>query len=368
MLKEFLKEYNLPEFPKENTREECLKIVQEHVYGYLPEKPESLTWETVWTPNYCFCAGNATLEKVLLSGKLANGNDFSFPVHVTLPIGEKGKKYPFFVMINFRPDVPDRYLPIEEIVDNGFAVISFDYNDVTKDNGDFTDGLAGKLFPEGRKNKTDAGKLMMWAWAAMRVLDYAEKALSDVLDLENAAVTGHSRLGKTSIVTAAFDERFKFCFANDSGCGGDALERNHQIYKGCYTRSVDRAETIADITKNFSFWFCENYLQYVNNETAMPCDQHFLVVGVYPRHMYHGSAQEDYWADQINQYMCAYTVGQFYEQNGKVGFVCPDRLPMVGERFASGNVAYHLRPGCHFFSRTDWLYYMDYFKTHLLSL
>ena len=157
----------------------------------------------------------------------------------------------------------------------------------------------------------------------------------------------------------------KFCFANDSGCAGDALERNHRNYKGCYTRSVDRPETIADITKNFPWWFCENYYQYAGNETAMPCDQHYLVVGIYPRHMYHGSAQEDYWADQYNQYMCAYAVGQYYEQNGKVGFVCPDRLPMVGERFASGNIAYHLRPGCHYFSRTDWLGYMDYFSTHL---
>lgn len=368
MLKEFLKDYNLPEFPKENTREECLKLMQEHVYGYLPEKPKSLSWETVWTPNYCFCAGNASLKKVQLSGKLSNGNDFSFPIHVSLPEGGNGKKYPFFVMINFRPEVPDRYIPVEEIIDNGFAVLSFNYNDVTKDNNDFTDGLAGQLFPEGRKNKTDAGKLMMWAWAAMRVMDYAEAELSDILDLKNAAVIGHSRLGKTSIITAAFDERFKFCFANDSGCAGDALERNHQNYKGCYTRSVDRPETIADITKNFPQWFCENYYQYVNNETAMPCDQHFLCVGVYPRHIYHGSAQEDYWADQINQYMCAYVVGQYYEQNGKVGFVCPDRLPLVGERFASGNVAYHLRPGCHYISRTDWNFYMDYFKCHLLSL
>ncbi len=369
MLKELLKDYNLPEFPKENTREECLKLVQEHIYGYLPNKPVSLAWEDEWKPNYCFCAGNASLKRVKLTAELDNGKSFSFPVSVSLPEGEKGKKYPFFVMINFRGDVPDRYLPIEEIIDNGFAVLSFCYNDVTMDDGDFTNGLAGLLYENGeRTSETDPGKLMMWAWAAMRVMDYAHAALSDVLDLKNAAVTGHSRLGKTSIITAAFDERFAFCFSNDAGCAGDALERNHQNYKGCSTRSVDRPETIADITKNFPYWFCKNYYQYVNNETSMPCDQHFLTVGVYPRHIYHGSAQEDYWADQINQYMCAYVTGKYYEENGKVGFVCPDRLPLVGERFASGNVAYHLRPGMHYFSRTDWLYYMDYFKSHLLSL
>ena len=35
--------------------------------------------------------------------------------------------------INFRNYVPDMYLPIEEICDRGFAVISFCYQDVTID-------------------------------------------------------------------------------------------------------------------------------------------------------------------------------------------------------------------------------------------
>lgn len=361
MLEVLLREYNLPSFPVENTREECQRLFQEHIYGFLPEKPESISWETAWTPNYCFCAGNASLKKVQLSGKLSNGNEYSFPVYVSVPTGDKGRKYPFFVMINFRPDVPDRYLPIEEIIDNGFAVLSFDYNDVTKDNGDFSDGIAKAFFPDGRKNKNDAGKIMMWAWAAMRVMDYAHAALSDVLDLENAGVVGHSRLGKTALVTAAFDERFRFCFSNNSGCGGAALERNHH---DCGSERNQIAERIADMTAVFDYWFCENYLQYRNNENAMPLDQHFFAPCIFPRHLYIASANEDKWADPINEFMCAYAVGKYYEECGKDGLICPDRLPASGERFAGGNVAYHIRPGQHYISRTDWNYYMDYMKNY----
>ena len=50
------------------------------------------------------------------------------------------------VYIAFRPNIPDRYLPIEEIIDEDFAVATFCYNDVAADREDnFTEGLAGLL-------------------------------------------------------------------------------------------------------------------------------------------------------------------------------------------------------------------------------
>ena len=360
MLERLLAEYRLPQIPETNTREECMKIIQEHVYGFLPGKPVNISYKEVWRPNFCFCAGNAEHKKVEISVKLENGNEFAFPVYVSVPTGHKGRKYPFFVMVNFRPDVPDRYLPVEEIIDGGCAVLSFDYNDVTRDNGDFSDGIAKAFFPDGRKSKSDAGKIMMWAWAAMRVMDYAEGDLADVLDFERAGVVGHSRLGKTALVTACFDERFTYCFSNNSGCGGAALERNHH---DCGSERHLLAERIADMTAVFDYWFCENYLDYRNNEEAMPCDQHFLGASIFPRHLYIASANEDKWADPVNEFMCAYAVGEYYKKQGKTGLICPDRLPLSGERFACGNVAYHIRPGQHYISRTDWNYYIDYLIT-----
>lgn len=40
------------------------------------------------------------------------------------------------------------YLPVEEIIDNGFGIFTVCYNDVTKADNDFTDGLA-RLFQDG---------------------------------------------------------------------------------------------------------------------------------------------------------------------------------------------------------------------------
>jgi hypothetical protein len=74
-----------------------------------------------------------------------NGKKHVVPTQLIMP---NKKPQAVFVYLNFRPEIPDRYLPVEEIIDNGFAVFVVCYNDVTTDNGDFSNGLAG-LFQVG---------------------------------------------------------------------------------------------------------------------------------------------------------------------------------------------------------------------------
>ena len=345
MLKEIIREKKLPDFL---SREEMLDIVLKEEYGYLPEKPEKMSFSVQEDVISKFCAGKARCDKVDITVTV-NGKDFTFPVYATLPT-KKGK-YPFFVMINFRDNVPDRFMPSEEIIDNGFAVISFCYKDVTSDDGDFTNGLAGVLYPDGIRKNTDAGKIAIWAWAAHRAIDYAYTI--DVLDKDNAIVCGHSRLGKTALLAAATDERIKFCHSNDSGCSGAALSRGKV------------GETIESITRVFPFWFCENYYKYAGREYECPFDQHFLFACIAPRYINVASAVEDTWADPESEMLTCFAVGEYYEKFGKKGFVCEDRLPKVGDAYHEGSVGYHLRDGLHYFGREDWLKLMAFVKKHM---
>lgn len=341
MLQEMLKERKLPEL---KAREEMLKILLNEEYGFIPPKPNSMTWEVIekFIPN--FCAGKADCSKVTLNCKMGE-KTFSFPCYCTIPTKEG--KYPFFVHINFRDDVPDRYQPTEELIDNGFAVLSFCYNDVTKDNNDFTDGLAGILYEDGKRGPTDAGKLAMWAWAAQRVLDYAE-TLTDKLDLECAIVCGHSRLGKTALLAGATDERFQFVYSNDSGCSGAAVSRGKQ------------GESVERICNAFPYWFCENYYKYGNNEDTMPFDRHYLLACVAPRNVIVGSATADLWADPLSEMLtCVAATPAF-----KTGFIYDDRAPVSGDMFFEGNPAYHLREGLHYFGREDWNRLITYINKH----
>lgn len=341
-MKDILKQLKIPEL---SDRESMLSLMLCNVYGRLPPKPDDFSFEVNgnYIPN--FCAGKATCDKVTAKCMI-DGAVFEFPFYVTLPTDKK--KHPFFVHINFRDSIPDRHQPTEELIDNGFAVLSFNYKDVTSDDGDFTNGLSGILFPDGiRKSDSATGKLAMWAWAMHRVMDYAE-TLTDFLDFNCGVACGHSRLGKTALLAAATDERFMYAYSNDSGCSGAAITRGKQ------------GETIKDICEQFSYWFCENYKKYIDNENNMSFDQHYLVASIAPRRVLIGSASDDIWADPISEQLCCFAASPAFEK----GFVCPDRPAEIGEEFFQGDIGYHLRKGLHFFSREDWNKLIKFVNLH----
>ena len=345
MLHELVTQRNLPPLREKG---EMLSLLQREEYGFLPPPPDALTWESS-TVLSNFCAGKATLERVDLTVRVGEGS-FTFPAYAAVPTSEG--PHPFFIHINFRDAVPDRYMPTEELIDHGFAVLSFCYTDVTSDDGDFTSGLATLFYPDGVRQPSDAGKIALWAWAAHRVMDYA---LTDArLDASRAIVCGHSRLGKTALFAAATDERVAFAHSNDSGCSGASLARG----------KCEGGERIADICKNFPYWFCENYLRYVDREDDLPFDQHALLACIAPRCVNVASAAEDIWADPVGEFLCCVAASEAYRAHGLDGIICDDRLPCVGDAYHQGHIGYHLRAGKHYFSREDWLQLIEFVRRH----
>lgn len=340
MIREMLEERKLPPL---KSREEMLNILLEQEYGYLPPKPEKLTWTEGEDVYKSFCAGNATLKKVILTAQWAD-KEFSFPIYVTLPTQKEN--VPFFININFTPAVPDRYQPTEELVDNGYAVLSFGYKDVTSDDDDMTNGLAGVLYENGVRGPSDPGKIAMWAWAAQRIMDYAQTL--DCLDHSRGIVCGHSRLGKTALLTAATDERFYCAHSNDSGCSGAALSRGKN------------GESVKRICERFPYWFCENYVKASTEPVEnLPFDQHYLVACIAPRKVHIASADLDNWADPISEYLTCTAASPAFGENAFVGL---DRHPVAGDKFHEGTIGYCMRKGRHYFSRNDWLDLIDYLK------
>lgn len=328
-------------------RKELVEILQREEYGYMPEAPKEVRAEQIERIEKC-CSGHAHIEKIKLSFDTPKG-EFSFPVSFFCP--NKPGKYPFFLLINFRPDLYDMYFPIEEIIDNGFALAVLYYKDVTSDDGDMSNGLSGCY--ERNNPATDWGKIGMWAWAGSRALDYF--VTRPEIDADNIAVIGHSRLGKTALWCGANDERVKFICANDSGCGGGALEQTkHQ-----------GGETIEVMNRVFPFWFCGNRQQYAGHEQEMPFDQHFLVSACAPRFVAIGGAEQDVWADPYSEQLNCIASTPAWEVNGKKGFVGPEEFAKPGDDFSEGCVSFHYRDGVHFLGRGDWLSYMAFIKKNL---
>ena len=340
MLEKLINDLKLPPF---TTKEQMKEIMLNQVYGYLPERPDEISYKVSPINNETFCAGKAEGKKVEITVKM-RGQEFTFPVYQAIPNGNG--PFPFVVQINFQDHIYNKYTPVEEITDRGVAVLMLHYNDVCVDKNSFEDGLCKVLYPGGKRDSAEAGKIALWAWAASRVMDYAETV--DRLDKNRSAVCGHSRLGKTALLCGATDERFKFVFSNDSGCAGAAITRNKA------------GETVENITNMFPYWFCENYLAYRGRENEMPFDQHYLTALIEPRYLYIASAAQDQWADPNHEFLNCYLTGKYYEQMGTGGFVCENRLPKIGDIYHAGTVGYHLRDYAHYFSREDWNKFLDF--------
>ena len=351
---ELRKERGIPAIPVTDAkdwqaiRDSYRRFFCENVYGLPLPAPTALSFEVGDEDGDRFCAGLGITFPVTAHATLA-GTPVSFPFRVCLPKSER--PVPFFVLSNFHKPLSNPYLPIEEIIDRGFGVIYTYYKDVTSDDADFTNGISRAIYPEGGENRAPnaSGKIQMWAWANSRMLDYA---LTDPrFDAARAAVIGHSRLGKTALVTGMLDERFAYVISNNAGCAGDAV-----------TKKKD-GEHIEDITRVFPYWFCpryrEQYATLDRDEGEMDFDQHMLLATVAPRVLMVGSAKEDLWADPVSQKLCCQLASTAWENLGTKGLIAPDAPPTVGENDCEGNICYHHRAGVHYLSRLDWVAYMD---------
>ncbi len=326
-------------------RQELKKLLMDEEYGVLPKKPDHLKINHL--PGIRnFCAGKVrseTFELLMSFGE----KEFSFPVRGAIPVKEG--KIPAFVHISFTSDTPNIYQPTEEITDRGFAVFSFNCEDIALDTDDFKANCAKHLLTS-RRAKNSTGKIMMWAWAAMRVMDCME-AIPEI-DRENVAVIGHSVLGKAALVAGAFDERFKYVISNSSGCSGAAIARG------------SLGESIEKITYAHPHWFCPKYYENTVLKNK-PFDQNFLTALIPPRHLLVGSAEKDLWSSPDGEFLGCASADSVYEIYGLRGLMHNGEIPSAGSVLSAGDSSYHIRHGARYLSREDWNIYMDFMENKI---
>jgi len=346
------------------SREETAAWFAENEYGVLPKEAEkpSVSFAPIGEDRVMM-DGAALRKRVRITVKGPYG-EHGFDVTAFIPTAAKGPS-PAFLLVCNRPPAenidPERlvkspFWPAEEIVRRGYAAITFFNGDVTPDWD--TGGLAGifscYMKPQSYSRRPNHwGVLRAWAFGASRVMDWIET--EPKLDAKHVAVVGHSRGGKTALVTGVTDPRFAMACVNDSGCSGMKLNR----------MDLPESEQTSFMSVVLGYWFCNNYRKWSHDAPhAAPFDQHQYAALMAPRLLAVASASEDAWAGPRGEFESCRLASGAWEACGRRGLVADGFPETPNTAFQEGCVSYHLREGKHNLTPYDWARYMDFADRH----
>lgn len=253
----------------EKQKESIKAILFQYEYGHMPPPPGNISSEVTKRIELVF--NNFGIQKNV---KLSFGPEkkLFMNVELTYPVGNG----PFpTILINRRSSEKSRILPknLEASVKAGYLVAEYNASDLQADETD-TLGPAKNIYQE-----YDWGTIAVWAWGGMRVIDYL--VTLPIIDKNKILVTGHSRGGKTALLTGAIDERVAITVPNATGGGGFQCWRFPiwpQDKPGVYQH-----ESIEIMSRARTYWFHHGLRPFAGKENCLPFDQHFLSVLVAPR-------------------------------------------------------------------------------------
>ena len=240
---------------------------------------------------------------------------------------------------------------IRMILEHGYGIASFYYGDAEPDaNGGWRFSVQPLFFKTGQKapGHGDWGALSVWAWALSKSMDYLETDRN--IDPHRVAVLGHSRLGKAADWASATDPRFWMLISNEAGKGGDALIR----------RNV--AESTRHLWILFPYWFTPAFAHWEDRDAEVPFDGNLLLALTAPRPLYVGSAEDDPYSDPEGEFLSVKSLGPLYRMFGKQGLAVAQRPPLNTP--VMHTLGYHMRPGGHNITRSDWEAYLRFMNLH----
>ncbi len=357
-------------------RPEILDAFARSIYGRTPRVAVHLRFETTSTQPQAF-NGLATRKEVRI--RLFEKADTPWiDLLLYIPNGAP-QPVPAFLGLNYgnqgvdpdptiRPSRESRAQrgehakrwPLELLLKRGYAVASFHGGDIELDRHGsgchFTPEAWKKgvrnyvLSQSGRTEPADDewGSIGVWAWGLSRAMDYLQT--DPAIDRAKVAVFGHSRTGKTALWAGAQDERFALVISNNSGQGGASLARRRF------------GESVAASYQLSGSWYCRNYRQYGNNESALPVDQHLLIALIAPRPVYVASAEQDRWADPRGEFLAALHAEPVYRLFGLRGLGVAEMPPV--DHPVGDTIGYHIRSGDHEITPYDWNQYLDFADRH----
>ena len=335
-------------------RPEIVEDFDREIYGRAPKETPTVVWEvtnTIQEKN-----GDVPVVTKQLVGHVGNSAYPAVKVDIqltlTTPAAASGP-VPVMMELSFSPEVmamiakrfPEMAAAAskgpawqQQVLAKGWGYAVYIPTSVQADKGDgLTEGIIG-LVNKGQPRKLDDwGALRAWAWGASRALDYFET--DKAVDARHVGIEGHSRYGKASLVTMAYDQRFAIAYISSSGAGGAAL----------YRRNF--GEQIGNVAGTGEYhWMAGNFLKYAGPLTPndLPVDSHELIALAAPRPVFigAGATQGDGWVDARGMFLATVGAGPVYRLLGKKDLGTAE-FPPIETRLIDGDLAYRQHTGGH---------------------
>lgn len=225
----------------------------------------------------------------------------------------------------------------QQVLARGWGYATLVPNSVQADNGaGLTQGIIG-LMNKGQPRKPDDwGSLRAIAWAAGRAIDYFET--DKAVDAKRVGLEGHSRWGKATLVTMAYEPRLAIAYVSSSGEGGAKLHRRNW------------GEIVENVAGSGEYhWMAGNFIKYAGplNWGDLPVDSHELIAMCAPRPVFlsAGVTQGDGWVDAKGTFMAGVAAGPVYTLLGRKAMSITEFPPT--ETMCDGDVAFRQHSGGH---------------------
>lgn len=279
----------------------------EGIYGEMPKRPEHLSIKTEsCDPN--FAAGKATLKKQALIIDLGNGEaTLSF----TTIVPNTEEPCPAIINLGFESNLPNRFLPAEEIIDRGYGIFHLSIEDISENNANFKSGIASDI-ARSRRKKSAPGKLTVYAWAMARILESLINYKG--IDKDNIILCGHGIAAVSALIAANYECKANFVIANDPFAAFGGLSKSQ-------------------FASQMAHLFCP---AYADEPIDDPIKE--LIANCKSKHILIGSATEKPFFDLD------------YES----------KITAAANQNSAGKLFYYARGGSEYFSRHDWNRYLDY--------
>lgn len=319
-----------------NEKQERMRsYLSARIYGEIPPRPIHLSC-AVECSDTEFAAGKATMRGQILILDLGE-RKITLPFTSVIP--NCGSGCPAIINFTTERGIPNKYLPAEELVDRGYAIFSLCMDDVSGNDGNFKSGLCSHI-ARSRKRKSSAGKLAVWAWAIMRVVDYVCDL--ECIDKSAVIVAGHGICARAAMLAAGFDERIGYVIANGAS--------SYPVPYSC-----ERPQSGITV-RDFPHLYCPAFAEDPFG------DEYFCLLSLLaPRCILIGSAEDGEHFEPEEEYGYLISLSkEYYLPCGLTGLDRHKDIPTAPLHTGGGEISYHIRSGADYFSREDWNIYLDF--------